>query len=257
MERITGMSGGTGRTTREIAVVVVTPHLEQEWALGPGHQVMCMSADTVAQVRTPDVYLVDVVDAPQLSLVRRLAIGGSQAVVVFGAAGHADAMHYLDAGAADYVSPRTSQEERIARIRAAARRNSVRPDDDGENFVIGDVAISLTRHEVRRGGELVPLTPHEFELLAALLQTPDVIVPHHKLMVRVWGVENSSSRHYLRIYVRQLGKKLEPDHAEPTLIVTEWGRGYAIHTGAAVDSDAAISPGNKTRSTTSGLREAS
>jgi DNA-binding response OmpR family regulator len=236
MERTARMSGPLLRGAPDIEILVITNHADQDWALGSGHRVTVVSPETIHGVSIPDVYFVDVVAGGQLPLVQQLARGGSQAVVVFGPAGHPDAMRYLDAGAADYISPRTSGEERRARVRAAARRNSAHRTDPHDALTIGSLSISLSRHEIRKDGELVPLTPHEFELLAALLQTPNELVPHHKLMVRVWGVENSSSRHYLRIYIRQLRKKLEADPEAPTVIVTERGRGYAIRTTEEADS---------------------
>ena len=181
---------------------------------------------------SPDVWLVDVRDGSQLPLVARLTQGGLRAVVVLGGAPGVEAVPYLDAGAADYVPLGITAGELAARLRAAARRNGSPPQEDDDAIVIGDVSISVARHEVRRAGELVPLTPHEFQLLETLASTPDETVPHHKLMVRVWGVENTTSRHYLRIYVRQLRRKLEVDPEAPTLIVTEWGRGYRLCTDA-------------------------
>lgn len=181
---------------------------------------------------TPDLYVVDVRGVALASLVERLAHGGVQAVVVVGGAAGLDSVPYLDAGASDYIPLGTPPNEFAARMRAATRRTAVRARA-GDEVTAGAVVISIDRHEVRRSGALVALTPHEFQLLEVLVSTPNETVPHHKLMVRVWGVENATSRHYLRIYVRQLRKKLEVDPETPTVILTEWGRGYQFRTDAA------------------------
>lgn len=180
----------------------------------------------------PDLYVVDVRDAVLTSLVERLAHGGVQPVVVVGGAAGLDSVPYLDAGASDYIPLGTASNEFAARLRAATRRSAVRART-GDEVTAGDISISIDRHEVRRGGVPVALTPHEFQLLETLLSAPNETVPHHKLMVRVWGVENATSRHYLRIYVRQLRKKLEVDPETPAIILTEWGRGYRFQTDAA------------------------
>jgi two-component system, OmpR family, KDP operon response regulator KdpE len=217
-----------------LVVMVVTTRADADWDFDPMVRTSVLEPAQAGSVdgAQPDVFVVDTTEGNEFDVVRLLAQGGSQPVVVYGPAASSDALRYLDIGAADYISPRTSRVERAARLRAAARRNSARRASD-QDIVIQDVTISLHRHEVRRGGEIVHLTPHEFELLEVLLRSANQIVPHRKLMAQVWGVENTSSRHYLRIYIRQLRQKLERNPDEPAIIVTEWGRGYVLRTGAA------------------------
>src|SRR5687768_16311214 len=223
-----------------LTVTVVTPRTDAEWEFDPTVRMSVLEPAQATSIDggQPDVYVVDTTEGNEFEVVRLLAQGGSQPVVVYGPAASSDAMRYLDIGAADYISPRTSRVERAARLRAAARRNSARRSSD-QDVSIQDVTISLLRHEVRRGGELVHLTPHEFELLEVLLRNANQIVPHRKLMAQVWGVENTSSRHYLRIYIRQLRQKLERNPDDPAIIVTEWGRGYVLRTGAAAHAASA------------------
>jgi DNA-binding response OmpR family regulator len=216
-----------------LAVTVVTQRPDGDWQFDSTVRTSLLSPGqaTVAEGRLPDVYVVDTTETNEFEIVRMLAQGGSQPVVVFGPAASPDALRYLDLGAADYISARTSRVERAARLRAAARRNSARQTSD-QDIAIEDITISLSRHEVRRNGELVHLTPHEFDLLEVLLRHANQVVPHRKLMAHVWGAENTSSRHYLRIYVRQLRQKLERDPDDPAIIQTNWGRGYMLRTGA-------------------------
>jgi DNA-binding response OmpR family regulator len=215
-----------------LSVAVVTERPDGDWQFDATVRTSLLSPSqaTVADGRLPDVYVVDTTEANEFEIVRTLAQGGSQPVVVYGPAASPDALRYLDLGAADYISARTSRVERAARLRAAARRNSARQVSD-QDIVIQDITISLSRHEVRRNGELVHLTPHEFELLEVLLRHANQVVPHRKLMAQVWGAENTSSRHYLRIYIRQLRQKLERDPDDPAIIQTNWGRGYMLRTG--------------------------
>ena len=175
-----------------------------------------------------DVYVVDARDDEQHDLVAQLAMGGSQPVVVIAPAAADAAVAYLDAGAADYVTEGTADDELAARLRAAARRGT-RGRRDADVIRIGDLSVSIVRHEVYRREQLVALTPHEFMLLQTLLAARGEVVSHRKLMIGVWGVTNATNRHSLRVYVRQLRKKLEADPAAPAIIVSVRGLGYVIH----------------------------
>lgn len=222
-----------GAPTKQLDLVVVTADgTDALWDFGPGVSARVEAPSEVFEQGlggTPDVFVVDATRDSQLSLVALLARGGSQPVIVFGSLGDPDAMRYLDAGAADVVTARVPVAERSARVRAAARRSNAQRALSDE-IHLGAVSISLSRHEVRRNGEQVSLSPHEFQLLAALLNAADTVVPHRKLAAEVWGSGSDASRNYLRIYIRQLRKKLERDPEAPTLIVTEWGRGYSLRT---------------------------
>lgn len=223
---------------RDLRVVVVSRRWDPDERLFDAIQPAAVLAPEAAAwdvSPSPDLCIVDVRDGVLTLLVERLALGGLQAVVVVGGAPGLEAVPYLDAGAADYIPLGTPANELAARLRAATRRGSPRPRV-GDEVTVGEISISIERHEVRRAGALIPLTPHEFQLLETLLSSPNETVPHHKLMVRVWGVENATSRHYLRIYIRQLRKKLEVDPETPAVILTEWGRGYRFRTDAAPSS---------------------
>jgi two-component system KDP operon response regulator KdpE len=150
-----------------------------------------------------DAYVVDARDDEQHELVARLAMGGSQPVLVIASVAADEAVAYLDAGAADYVTEDTPDEELAARIRAAARRRALAVDD-ADGIRVGHLLVSIDRHEVRKGGSLV------------------------KLALGVWGTANASNRHSLRVYIRQLRKKLEADPATPAIIVSARGLGYLI-----------------------------
>ena len=150
-----------------------------------------------------DVLVVSARDAPRYRDAARLA-ASDHVTVVCGAGGEVDAaMRSLDLGAVDYLSWGMSPEERVARIRSAARY--VRRDRR-DWLLVGDVAISIRRQEVRRGGERIRLTPHEFGILEALAASPGMVVSHHELMARVWGAGAVNGRNYLRIYPPSCGR---------------------------------------------------
>ena len=107
------------------------------------------------------------------------------------------------------------------------RRGAAPP---GEQPVVefGDVRLDLALREVRRGGEVVHLTPHEYGLLAELARHPGRVITHRALLAAVWGPGYSGETHYLRVYVGNLRRKLEGDPARPAHLVTETGVGYRL-----------------------------
>jgi two-component system, OmpR family, KDP operon response regulator KdpE len=230
-----GPDSGLARNSNEaITVVLMSDNAGLARALSDDFKVRVARTDALgpAEVTSrPNVYLVDVTGGDRLSLVEELAIDRNLQVVVYGAADRgAASLRYLDVGACDYISTRTAPMERSARIRAAARRSVRTLDDAHPDYQVGAITVSLGQHEVRKDGQLIPLTPNEFRLLEALLRRADQVIPHRDLMAHVWGPEHLTARHYLRVYIRQLREKLEDDPDAPQLILTEWGAGYRLNT---------------------------
>lgn len=137
-----------------------------------------------------------------------------------------DKVEALDAGADDYVTKPFGMEELLARIRAALRRLPAPNDGAGGTIRLDGVEIDLAARRVRRGGLEFRLTPKEFDLLQYLLANPKVVIPHTKLLQAVWGPDYGGEVEYLRVFVNQLRKKLEPDPAKPKYLVTEPWVGY-------------------------------
>jgi two-component system KDP operon response regulator KdpE len=135
-----------------------------------------------------------------------------------------DKVQALDAGADDYVVKPFGSEELMARIRAALRR--VAPAESLPPFLSSDLKIDFERRSVLVKGEPVRLTPKEFELLHQLVANQGKAIPHRRLLQAVWGPDYGEETEYLRVFINQLRKKIEPDPSNPRYIHTEPWVGY-------------------------------
>jgi len=131
----------------------------------------------------------------------------------------------LDLGADDYIVKPFDTDELLARVRTALRH---RGGTNAGPLVVGGISIDMLRREVRRDGDLVPLTRKELALLAELARHPGRVITHHQLLISVWGEAHVDDVEYLRVTVRSLRRKLEPDPSSPTLIRNEPGVGYRL-----------------------------
>ena len=134
----------------------------------------------------------------------------------------------LDLGADDYVNKPFVIGELLARIRTVLRRRSARPPEMPALYRVGGVAIDTGLHQVRRGDEVVRLTPKEFDLLVMLARHAGRVVTHRQILTEVWGPAHGTDTQYLRVFIGQLRQKLEDDPAAPMLILTEPGIGYRM-----------------------------
>jgi two-component system, OmpR family, KDP operon response regulator KdpE len=136
----------------------------------------------------------------------------------------------LDAGADDYVTKPFGMNELLARVRANLRR--VRTENEPDAVVeVGDFRIDTAAHKVTVRKEEVRLTPKEFDLLLYLARRPGKVITHRTLLGAIWGGQSTEQVEYLRVFVGQLRKKLEPDASSPRYIVTEPWVGYRFEPG--------------------------
>jgi two-component system KDP operon response regulator KdpE len=134
----------------------------------------------------------------------------------------------LDNGADDYLTKPFGIEELLARVRVALRRSRRAQAGTAHSTVVrsGPLEIDLAWHKVMRGGEELKLTATEFSLLAYLASNRGRVLTHQSILEHVWGPADVNHTEYLRVYMRQLRKKLEADPEHPQIIVTEPGVGY-------------------------------
>jgi two-component system KDP operon response regulator KdpE len=132
----------------------------------------------------------------------------------------------LDKGADDYLTKPFGIEELLARVRVALRHREGIPREPATSIEAGALEIDLAWHTVTRDGETVRLTATEFSLLAYLVQNRGRVLTHHSILTHVWGPEDADHTEYLRVYIRQLRKKLEEDPDDPQHLLTEPGVGY-------------------------------
>jgi two-component system KDP operon response regulator KdpE len=137
----------------------------------------------------------------------------------------ADKVGALDAGADDYVTKPFGMDELLARIRAAIRRAATPPRED-EPVVTADFTVDLKAKRVFREGVPVHLTPTEWAVVELLVRRRGTLVSQAELLREVWGSAYSTETNYLRVYLAQLRRKLEPDPGRPRHLLTEPGQGY-------------------------------
>jgi len=137
----------------------------------------------------------------------------------------------LDAGADDYVTKPFSMNELLARVRANLRRTPKIEANMPEVIELGDFNIDLAARIVCVRGKEVHLTPKEFDLLVYMAQHPHRVIQHRTLLSAVWGDTSAEQPEYLRVFVGQLRKKIEPNPAEPIYVLTDRWVGYRFEPG--------------------------
>ncbi len=178
----------------------------------------------------PDVLILDLglPDGDGLAFVQEVREWSSIPIIVVSARGReADKVRALDEGADDYLTKPFGIQELLARIRVAMRRNITHATLES-NLVLDDLVLDFARRELRRGGELIHLTPIEWKLLVYLAKNLGRVSTHQQILKEVWGPGHLDHVHYVRVHMAELRKKVEVDPARPRWLVTEAGVGYRL-----------------------------
>jgi two-component system, OmpR family, KDP operon response regulator KdpE len=180
----------------------------------------------------PDVLILDLglPDMDGTEVIRGVRGWTSTPIIVLSAWGQeSQKVAALDAGADDYVTKPFGMDELLARLRAAVRRASPAPDEPV--VTTAEFTVDLARKRVTRGEADVRLTPTEWQLLEVLVRNADRLVTQRQLLSEVWGPGYQNEANYLRVYVANLRRKLEPDPSAPRYLLTEPGMGYRFLPG--------------------------
>jgi two-component system, OmpR family, KDP operon response regulator KdpE len=137
-----------------------------------------------------------------------------------------DKVEALDAGADDFVCKPFNINELMARIRAALRRTGFATDTTPKHFSVPNLEVDFEQRSVIAGGVPVRLTPTEFDILRYLVSYANKPVPHRRILQAIWGPDYGDQIEYLRVFINQLRKKIEPPGLKPTFIATEPRIGY-------------------------------
>lgn len=199
-----------------------------------GHRVATAddAADAMKMLASekPDVVILDLglPDRSGLDVIADIRSKSAVPIIVLSARSDERAkVEALDLGADDYVAKPFGIAELTARIRAALR-HAYQSEGELPAFTSGDLKIDLVRRHVTRGGLEVKLSRKEFELLRHLVMHAGKVLTHRHLLREVWGPAQAEEVQYLRVFIRGLRQKLEPDPARPTHILTELGVGYRL-----------------------------
>lgn len=176
----------------------------------------------------PDLIVLDLMmmGMSGLDVCRRVREFSAVPIIVLSAKGaEGDKVAALDAGADDYVTKPFGMEELLARMRAVLRRLPA-SETESSLLKVGDITIEIEERRVTVSGAEVKLTPKEFEVLGYLVRNAGKVVTHRALLQAVWGSESTEQTEYLRVFINQLRRKIEPDSRNPRYIVTEPWVGY-------------------------------
>lgn len=189
-----------------------------------GREGLSMAATHVPQVIILDLSLPDVDGAEVLSQLRQWT--NVPVIILTVRDSEKEKVRLLDAGANDYLTKPFSVPELLARVRVAMRH--FQTDENAPLFRNGFLAVDFVDRVVKRDDRPVKLTVTEFNLLALMARHVGKLVTQRQLLKEIWGPGSVEHTHYLRVYVGQLRKKLEPDPSRPILLLTEPGIGYRM-----------------------------
>ena len=185
------------------------------------------------QNESPDLVILDIM-LPKMDgyeVCRRIREFSPVPVIMLTArSAELDLVHGFDVGADDYLTKPFAANELLVRVRAVLRRSKW-PEEvlAHHGFKAGPIDIDFAGHKVTFDGQPVKLSPTEYRLLTYLASNAGRVILHRELLRAVWGPEYGDESEYLRVYIRYLRQKLEPDPANPLYLLTQPGAGYTFY----------------------------
>ena len=163
-----------------------------------------------------------------LETTRRIRKTSLVPIIILTALGEeADKVRAFDMGADDYLTKPFGIGELLGRVKAVLRRARwTNSPTNGEKITRGDIVADLERHEISVRGEILKLTPTEFNLLVYIMRHAGKVLSHRLILQNVWGPEYGDESEYLRVYMGKLRQKIEVNPLEPEYLITERGIGY-------------------------------
>jgi len=184
---------------------------------------------TTAAMQKPDVIILDLglPDMDGVEVTRLLREWAQTPIIILSVRGsEGDKIAALNAGADDYLTKPFGIGELLARLRAALRR-ATQPSNEPV-FAHGSLNVDMAKRIVSAAGKEVQLTPNEYGILKTLVTHAGKVMTHHQLLKEVWGPAYQQEFHLLHVNISNLRRKIEPDPARPTHIITEPGVGYRL-----------------------------
>jgi two-component system KDP operon response regulator KdpE len=202
----------------------------------PPHGYDCIEAATGADAlkafakERPDALILDLglPDQDGFAIIRTLRAGGLTPIIVLSARSDVEGkVKALEFGADDYVTKPFDMAELLARLKAALR-HGLQAVGEAPMFRSGNLSVDLVKRHVLLGQTEIHLSPKEYSLLRFMVANAGKVVTHQQLLREVWGPAHLEDVQYLRVLMRQLRQKLEPDGAAAKLLMTEAGVGYRL-----------------------------
>ena len=196
-------------------------------------------AEVEARSHKPDLLLVDLglPDADGLTVIRSVRAWSPVPIIVLSARTMEEQrIAARDAGADDYITKPFSTPELLARVRAGLRRNA-RGAEQTSNLTLGQVRIDLAHRQTRGPEGDIHLTPLEYRVLECLARQAGMVVRQRQLLREVWGPDRQDDARSLRVNIKYLRDKLEPDPRRPRYLITETGLGYRLCTDEIAQAD--------------------
>ena len=233
MRDAAGSFRGTGLVKGRVLIVDDDMALAEMLGIvlrGEGYEpVLCADGDSALAMfreHKPDLVLLDLMlpGMDGIDVCRAIrAESGVPIVMLTAKTDTIDVVVGLESGADDYVVKPFKPKELVARIRARLRRSE---EPTPELLEIGDLVIDVAGHSVKRDGDVIALTPREFDLLVALARKPWQVFTREVLLEQVWGYRHAADTRLVNVHVQRLRSKVENDPERPEVVVTVRGVGY-------------------------------